>query len=349
MPAIRPRLCKLTFALLAGASVAVACSVDDAGMEMPGCSGLSCTTDRGPPADPTNVESGATGAPDASADPPSSPAKAECGPGSCLPDDGNACADYSPPEPPRPPEVDAGAPEDAGSPAEPADAGISDAGPDGPSIDGSFAQPARPAPGPARFACQVGVGPRGVARVCGVAGSQAAEQACTSSLDCAPGLGCVGPAGSGRCLQYCCGVGSDDSCADGFYCAQRPLHDGTGGANAPLVPVCDRADDCSLGEQANCTGPGCVCGPSSACMTVRPGGTTACVALTPNPGQAGDPCPCDRGYHCSQAEPATCVKTCDLDAKDSDTCGSGVCQASPALPTGWGICVGAAPEQMTSP
>jgi hypothetical protein len=313
------------------------------------CSGLSCG-DRGPPKDPTNVQSGAAGAIDAAAPPPASPAKAECGAGSCLPDDANACADYvepAPPPPATPEPVDAGGAADSDGGA-PLDGGVADASSEGPSIDGSFVQPSRPEPGPARFACQLSVGSRGVARACGVAGSQLAEQACTSSLDCAPGLGCVGPAGSGRCLQYCCGVDSEDSCAAGFFCAQRPLHDGASD-DAPLVPVCDRADNCSLGEQKDCSGPSCVCGPDMACMLVRPGGTTACVALTNDPGQAGEPCPCDRGYHCSQAEPATCVKTCDLDAKESDACGSGVCQATPVLPTGWGICVGAAPEEMTSP
>jgi hypothetical protein len=317
-------------------------------MDAPSCSGLSCS-DLGPPSKPTNVMSGATGAADAAAAPPVSPAKLECGPGSCLPDDVDACASYVPPNPPNNP-VDAGVELDAGGGGEDfGDAGPGDASAEGPAIDGSFGQPSRPAPGPPQFACQLSVASRGVARACGVAGSQIAEQACTSSLDCAPGLGCVGPAGSGRCLQYCCGVGSDDSCAPGFFCAQRPLRSDDPVASAPLVPVCDRADNCSLGEQENCTGPSCVCGPDMACMLVRPGGTTACVALTPDPGQAGEACPCDRGYHCSQAEPATCVKTCDLDAEDADTCGSGVCQATPVLPTGWGICVGAAPAEMTPP
>lgn len=346
MPVNKPRLCRLTFALLFGVSVVGACSVDSADMTAADCTGLSCGV-LGPPMPPQDVPTTLSDAPDAAAPAPVTPAKDICGVGSCLPDDATECTDYvPPPEPsggndagvdvdagvaPEPPVLDAGAPRDAGT--------------EGPVIDGSFTQPARPAPGAPRFACQLAVNDGKVQRACGVAGSQALEQACTSSIDCAPGLGCVGSAGSGRCLPYCCGVDTD-SCEPGFYCAERPLRSEAFGANnGPLVPVCDRADNCSLGEEENCTGSGCVCGPDMACQLVGDNRTTACVKLPEHPGHAGDACPCDRGYHCSQGT-QICVKTCALDAEDSDTCGSGVCQATPVLPEGWGICVGAAPEQM---
>jgi hypothetical protein len=321
--------------------------VDDADMAASGCTGLSCGV-LGPPNPPQEVPAWLSDAPDGSAPSSDSPAKAACGVGSCLPDDATECADYVPPAPPGGNE-DAGIDSDASAPPEiVGDAGAADAGTEGPSIDGSFTQPTRPAQGPPRFACQLTLNRDTVSRSCGVAGSQQAEQACTSSLDCAPGLGCVGPARSGRCLPYCCGVGAD-SCAEGFFCAERPLRsDALGDAEGPLVPVCDRADNCSLGEDESCTGPRCVCGPDLACQLVRPDGTTACVELSDDPGRAGEACPCDRGYHCSQATtPAVCVKTCDLGAAATDTCGSGVCQATPVLPEGWGICVGATPEQMT--
>jgi hypothetical protein len=344
VPVIRPRSFSLAFALLVGASIGGACSVDNADMQAPSCSGLNCS-EPGPPMNAQDVPSSLTGAPDASALPPSSPAKEACGIGSCLPDDTAECV---PPAEPGSSSGDAGVERDAGT--DPSlDAGGADASAEGPSIDGSFSQP-EPAPsGPPRYACQLGYDERGsVSRVCGAAGSQQKEQACTSSLDCAPGLGCVGPAGSGRCLPYCCAEGAD-TCEQGFYCAERPLRsEALGEADGPLVPVCDRAENCSLGEQENCTGPSCLCGPEMACQLVRPDGTTACVMLRDHRGQAGDGCPCDRGYHCSQAtEPAVCVKTCDLDEADSDTCGVGVCQSTPALPVGWGICVGASPDQMT--
>jgi hypothetical protein len=337
-------LCKVAFALLTGVSLAVACSVDHADMAMPACSGLNCS-DPGPPSNAQDVPTSVSGAADASVAPDPEPAKEACGVGSCMPDDASECRDYEPPPQPDQDTLDAGV-GDAGSTPE-GDAGL-DAG--GPNIDGNFTQPEPPASGPPRFACQLALGKDSkVSRACGVAGSQTAEQACTSSLDCAPGLGCVGAFGSGRCLPFCCGVGPD-SCAEGFYCAERPLRSETlGEVDGPLVPVCDRADNCSLGESKDCTGPRCLCGPDMACTLVRPDGTTSCVQL-PDPeerGQQGDPCPCDRGFHCSQAtEPAQCVKTCDLDEDDSDTCGAGVCQASPVLPAGWGVCVGATSEEM---
>jgi hypothetical protein len=347
VPVIKPRLGKLVFALLTGVSVVVACSVDHADMAASTCNGLNCTP-AAPPAAIQNVPGAASGAADAAAAPAEPPAKLTCGVGSCLPEDTNACSDYTQPGGPG----DAGVALDAGPGTNLADGG-GDGGAEGPAVDGSFTQPSRPSAGPPQFACQLSLADSGdIVRGCGVAGSQLAEQACTTSLDCAPGLGCVGPVRSGRCLPYCCGVDDANTCADGFYCAERPLRsEALGESDGPPVPVCVRADNCSLGEQKDCTGPRCVCGPDMACTLVRPDGTTSCVPLPPSPGQGGDSCardrPCDRGLHCSQAtSPATCVKTCDLDEKDSDTCGLGVCQAAAVLPAGWGICVAATPEQM---
>jgi len=326
--------------------VAVACSVDNAPNEAVPCTGLNCggpLQENSPP--PTNVP-GSTDVPDAAAPPPAPRAKPECGPGICLPDDAEACADHV--EPTTPGVPDAGVELDAGSPA-PTDAGVgADASVDGPPVDGNFDQPEQPATGSPQFGCQLGLtSSGGVERACGAAGSQDVEEPCTSSLDCLPGLGCVGMARSGRCLPYCCGVGADDTCAEGFYCAERPLRsEALGEVDGPLVPVCARADNCNLGEQEDCTGPRCLCGPDMACKLVRDQ-MTSCVRLADNAGQAGEDCPCDRGYHCAQADEPRCVKTCDLDEKDADTCGQGVCQASAVLPTGWGFCVAATPEQMT--
>lgn len=348
VPVIKPRLCQLAFALLTSVSAIVACSVDSADMAASTCSGLNCgSLGEQPPSARQDVPGSLSNAPDASTEPLPARTKPACGAGSCLPDDANACVDHTPEAPA--PIADAGA-RDAGMSASARDAGA-DAGGEGPAVDGSFDQPEPTRSEPPQYACQLATSGNGlVARGCAPAGSQQAEQACTSSADCAPGLGCVGAARSGRCLPFCCGEGPD-SCAPGFFCAERPLRsEAVGEAGGPLVPVCDRADNCSLGESKDCTGPGCVCGPEMVCALVRPDRTTACVPLSPMAGQAGERCPCDRGHHCSQAtDPATCVKTCDLDVADSDTCGSGVCQATPVLPAGWGICVGATPDQMTSP
>lgn len=323
----------------------MACSVDDAEKAPTACSGLNCSPfTEDPP--PEQMVPGMAGSPDASTAPPSPGAKAECGPGSCLPDDVEACVGHVEP---TPGEADAGVDLDAGVTA-PADAGVgADASVEGPPIDGNFDQPERPASGPPRFACQLSLEGGKVQRACGAAGTQQLEDPCTSSLDCAPGLGCVGMVRAGRCLPFCCGDDDKDTCDTGFYCAQRPLRsEELGEADGPLVPVCARADGCSLGEQKDCTGPRCLCGPDMTCTLVRENGTTSCMPLAERPGQAGDECPCDRGYLCSTAtKPAMCVKTCDLDEKDSVTCGQGVCQSAAALPPGWGICVAATPEQMT--
>lgn len=325
----------------------VACSVDDAGMPESACTGLNCSGVTAP-AGMQGVRGGLSDAPDAMAQPVDPPAKAACGVGSCLPDDADACRGYTPPQaPPTDAEgLDAGA-----AAGESGDAGLAaDGGVDGgaPTVDGNFSQPTPPDRVPTQFSCQLAGKAGSIGRQCAAAGLQGIEEACTSSLDCAPGLGCVGTVRSGRCLPYCCAVGAD-SCQEGFYCAERPLRgEAYGETSGPLVPVCDRADNCNLGEPSDCEGESCVCGPERACTLVRTDGTTACTPLPTSPGQAGEPCPCDRGYHCSQATaPGTCVKTCDLDAKD--VCGSGVCQASPVLPTGWGICVGVAPDQMSPP
>lgn len=347
MPVIKPRLCQLSFALLFGAVAVGACSVDNARLAASDCVGLSCGS-LGPPAPVQNVPVYSSNASDASV-PPSSPAKAACGAGSCLPDDGLACENHVPtPAPVVPPSSNGAL--DAGLPSTGVDGGV-DGGSAGPALDGSFAEPTQPDVTPSKFACQVSVENRAVVRQCGAAGLQGVEEPCTSSQDCRSGLGCVGGLNSGRCLPFCCAV-DGDSCPTDFYCTERPLRsEPFRETNAPLVPVCERADNCSLSEPFDCEGPRCVCGPDTACALVSPDGTTAC--LPPGTGEAGDPCPasnpCKHGYHCSQAtSPGTCVKICDLDQENSEACGSGVCQATPLLPDGWGTCVGAVPSEMNS-
>jgi hypothetical protein len=105
-----------------------------------------------------------------------------------------------------------------------------------------------------------------------------------------------------------------------------------------MVPVCVPAVDCSLAEPFPCpTGVNCSCPDGEACMVVRDDGTTTCVK--PGSGSAGEPCPCASGHICSQAT-NQCVKLCQTAAMPSE-CGSGRCQASAELPTGFGVCVGA--------
>jgi hypothetical protein len=348
VPVTRPRLFKLSFALLLAAVAIGGCSVDDASTRDASCSGLNCADHLPTQGDGPQIE-GMSPTADASTPPPT-PAKEACGVGYCIPDDPRACADYS----------EGGSQEDpssgdAGTPANDAglDAGATDGGLDGgplvTELDGSFERPPTSTSTPSDYGCQVSVTiASSVERSCGAAGNRGVEEACTSSRDCQPGLGCVGPVRAGRCLPFCCTIGPD-TCSDGYYCANRPLREEMlGEAPGPLVPVCDRADGCNLGEPEDCTGPTCLCGAGMACTLVKPDRTTACVK--PGEGLANQDCPCAAGFVCSQAtQPGMCVKTCDLDETDSETCGPGVCQASPALPEGWGICVGATPNQMMQP
>lgn len=338
------------------------------------CSGLSCPANS---SDQPDRELEAEWAvPDASADPPL-PAKVACGIGSCLPENESACEGYEPPasssdededeERDDPETEDADELADAGS----GDAGALDAGADAmslldagdagaptPALDGSFVRPPPVASGPREYACQLMLTPESsVARGCSVAGTQGVGEACTSSRDCDKGLGCVGMMHSGRCLPYCCAI-DGDTCGGNSYCAERPLRDESLGLEeGPLVPVCVRADACSLGEAYPCEGRDCVCGPDTACTVVRSDGTTTC--LKPGASGPGEKCEpvssssagvgnsgCQAGYLCAQsADEGTCVKICDL---DEPNCSPGVCQANAALPTGWGTCVGVSPVEMTS-
>ncbi|MEY4549719.1 MAG: hypothetical protein RL685_5914 [Pseudomonadota bacterium] len=300
------------------------------------CTGLSCyAISTGEPVNPPVSVQG----PDASTQ--ALPLlKVACGDGSCVPDDQRACDDYQPEPTSSSGEADAGG--SSNSPTRDAgdslDAGLSDAGTDL-AVDGSLPRPSPPELAPSAYACQMRPATKGrVARSCGPSGSRGTNEACTSSLDCEPGLGCVGSARSGRCLPYCCGI-DGDSCQEGYYCAQRPLRTPElGDQNGPMVPVCDRADNCSLGEPADCLGEHCVCAAETACAMVRPDGTTACVRG--GEGEAGDACPCQWGFTCSMGlNPPRCVKTCEV--SDTSSCVPGVCQAAEELPQGWGTCVGA--------
>lgn len=185
-------------------------------------------------------------------------------------------------------------------------------------------------------ACQLAFRDGTLLAECAPAGAGAEGSACASARDCAPGLGCVGSAGAGQCLPYCCG--GNDSCKEGSYCTQRPLRSLTitDDATAPTIPVCAVADNCSL-MFGPCTEPGaCSCPAGMACTVVR-ASTTTCVE--PGLGAEGESCPCAAGYFCSQGT-NTCLKFCNTNNPASG-CGTGECQPGPSgFPMGWGLCVG---------
>jgi hypothetical protein len=311
-----------------------ACSVDRAEMTSADCTGLSCyPISSGEPEQPSVSVRG----PDASTE--TLPLlKVVCGDGSCVPDDRRACDNYSPPPQGSGGDSDAGGDRPTSDAGDTLDAGINDGGAEL-DVDGSFPRPAPPALAPAEYACQMKPGAKGrVVRDCAPSGARGINEACSSSLDCEPGLGCVGSARSGRCLPYCCGI-DGETCQEGYYCRERPLRTlELGDQDGPPVPVCDRAENCRLSEPADCQGEACSCAGNTVCTVVRMDGTTACVDQ--GNGGEGEECPCRWGFTCAMGTtPPRCVKTCEVN--DPSSCSPGVCQAAEELPQGWGTCVGA--------
>jgi hypothetical protein len=189
---------------------------------------------------------------------------------------------------------------------------------------------------PAIYGCRVQRKGAGVASACEAAGNGELNAPCFSSSDCQPGLGCVG---DGSCRPFCCQ--DEDSCPRGTYCAERTLREEPATSGSPLapllVPTCMPADNCDLAQAYPCPAGGdCRCPSGTACMVVRPDGTTTCAV--PGAGLVGQACPCAWGHVCSRAT-NTCLKLCNTLATVSD-CGSGKCQASAELPEGFGVCVG---------
>lgn len=279
-----------------------------------------------------------------------------CGFGSCLPDDRAACTGSNSPAPPRMTSgesgpADAGPALDAGTQA---DGGLfSAANADAstamtPSVDSDFMPTAKPEAEALAYSCQIAASedPSSVTRQCGQAGSQDIGEACSSVSDCAPGLGCVGTASNARCLPYCCALISP--CGENAYCTHRPLYDDSSAEtpNPPLIPVCEPVDSCSLNEPFPCPpGQDCSCGPEEACAVVRSDGATSCTRPSPTGSAEGGGCPCLAGFICSQSsDGGICRKLCSLDEESPGSCGSGLCQSSGGLPTGWGTCVGSSVE-----
>jgi len=165
---------------------------------------------------------------------------------------------------------------------------------------------------------------------------------CLSGGDCQPGFACVGE-GPGQCRRYCCS--GQSSCENNQHCTVEPLVLASAG-EALQVPVCMPVIDCSLAEPFPCKEGTCSCPMDSACVVIGNRGTTSCVPTASLPprgeGEAGMPCPCARGFVCSQAA-KQCVKLCQVEAP-ADYCNGARCQASGALPPGWGTCVGVPPK-----
>jgi hypothetical protein len=233
-----------------------------------------------------------------------------CGTG-CNPDDDQATVCHTP--------------DDGGDDGASSDGGVDDGG--GATL-GCFVQPADSGPPVAQ---------------CQSAGSGVATIACQYATDCAPGYACVltpGSQSNAVCRHYCCsGV---DRCPSGTFCAGRVLFDANASVDQ-VVPVCVTADNCGLDEPYQCdasANSNCKCTDNTACSVVRADGTTSC--LPPGPGVTGEACTCATGGVCTCAPGYVCsyaTQTCKKLCSTSDqSCGGGICQSSPFLPIGFGIC-----------
>ncbi|HWA71468.1 MAG TPA: hypothetical protein VG937_04020 [Polyangiaceae bacterium] len=279
----------------------------------------------------------------------------------CLPDDVRACSDYMPS--PRPFELPAGggasgasnqggaggaagSAGDSGAGGEAGSAGAAGTNAGGVSGGGSSSTGADAGaggvPGPPAYACRVVRAADQSVSECAPTGRGMTNAPCFTGADCGAGLGCVADGTVSRCRPYCCG--GEGSCTKGSYCAERELKDSSteSATGRVWVPVCVPADNCELSEPYPCPSERvCQCASGTACMVVRPDGTTACTA--PGAGELGDACPCAYGFVCSRGTAtATCVKLCAT-GDDGDAglgCTSGKCQGSAELPAGWGVCVG---------
>jgi hypothetical protein len=185
--------------------------------------------------------------------------------------------------------------------------------------------------------------------VCGPAGTGTEGSPCFSGEDCAPSLACVGD-GPGQCRAYCCSGSEQCKLYPGTHCTDEPLVLATKPSRVLEVPVCMPPVKCSLAEPYPCASGTCSCPKDSACVVVSDDGTTSCVPVSELPsgeqGTLGKPCPCAPGFVCSQTN--MCVQLCEVAAAESK-CDSGRCQASGALPPGWGTCVGDALKDAGAP
>ncbi len=296
---------RLILLALPGLGLAVSCAVSnsDSNSSNPQCTGSKCGgVDAG--RDQFVADVAVPDAPDDVTPPTTNPL---CGEGPCLPDDPDPVCNPT------------GAPPDAGD---------SDADYDaGPAVE------AGPEPNQV-LACGVRAQAGHPVSKCVPAGAGDVGAPCVSSINCAPGLACVGEETTGQCRPYCCG--DPEACAKDTYCAERPLkEDPDAGPTEQLtIPVCIKADKCKLDEPSPCTASSCVCKYGTVCAVVREDKTTSCVV--PGDGRAGDPCPCAGGHVCSQST-QTCLKICST-AGVMNECGTGKCQSVSYLPDGFGVC-----------
>ena len=190
--------------------------------------------------------------------------------------------------------------------------------------------------------CQVVADGDTATSVCAPAGAGLSNDACRSSSDCAPGLGCVSTKSSdgtgpdvSLCRPYCCGDleacfpndGTDPGGEPVTFCTPRPMSENP----ARTIPVCLPVTSCVVFDQASCPS-------DQTCTVVRTSGATSCVDK--GTGAQCEACPCASGFMCSPT--GVCLELCHTSGNDTDECNGGVCQGGVSnLPVGVGQCVGA--------
>lgn len=163
---------------------------------------------------------------------------------------------------------------------------------------------------------------------CQVVGTVQEGGACTSPIDCAPGLDCTADGSAGTCRKYCCNLNQQSGCPDGQVCALElsdANQDPTG------VGLCDACDGCDpLDSAATCGGTdGCYPIPGSDGSSFS--ACTLCLASTQNRA-AGQQCrsvnDCSPGLGCFRLNnrPPVCIAMCDLQATTDACPGTLSCQ-----------------------
>jgi hypothetical protein len=186
------------------------------------------------------------------------------------------------------------------------------------------------------LACRIVLRDNRSVAACAPAGTVTESNFCASDDECAPGLGCVGQSGLGRCLRYCCKEWAapkppGDGGAATHYCTPQPM----AARPSERVPVWVKLDNCTLlADELQCA-------KGTTCTVVTNDGRTTCVPAGAGRDYASCAAePCDRGYVCLGTTDRRCRKLC-RDSEGSTECSGGAyCQRLPTIPSGFGICAG---------
>jgi hypothetical protein len=166
---------------------------------------------------------------------------------------------------------------------------------------------------------------------CVPAGAVALGAACQATDDCVAGAVCA----TGICRKLCCGgdwTGCDDPSE---HCIVDLEYAGPSGPVNTGAMVCYPINTCNALEPSSCTTSG------TSCQIADATGVTAC--LPQGTGVAGQACPCEGGYICTEVPGSSpvCVRLCKaVEGGGEPACGTneGVCTHYTRDPAGVGEC-----------